>query len=557
MAFLLLFDKLEGVLVAWRARSLLSLYGIFAVAQIGIADDSFSVRCLEVTETIPCQVRDNVFDFGAAAFGWLELCDLPCGAYKVVVGEMTNSAGAVSNPYPGSSISCWHQSGVVDSGRVRVPGGSMIPDFRVNGIKVSPGSSAFGELAPFRYVQVVFAPGVVANTNLVRKAVHYPIDMSQSSFRCDNAVLNQVYEFCKYSILATSFCGIYVDGERERMPYEADAYINQLGHYAIDSDYAMARRTIEYLLENPTWPTEWKQHVISMAWADWMWSGDVGLLKSRYIALRKKLLGNYPRKDIVDWPPCERDNFVMGKSNAVVEAFHIRNLVEISEIANVVGETSDAAAYRRLAANEKALYYRKFVNPKTHLVVDGQDEAHSSLHANAIALAFGLVPDRYVDDVVGFLDRRGMACSVYFAHYLLEAFCKSGRTDLAVKYMSATGDRSWKRMMDFGSTITMEAWNMKVKPNQDLNHAWGTAPLNIISRFILGVTPETAGFGRIRVQPELGGLRWVRGAVPTRVGLVRIEMSDEKIVVDVPVESRVVLGVRDVIVSAGRHEFTR
>ena len=98
---------------------------------------------------------------------------------------------------------------------------------------------------------------------------------------------------------------------------------------------------------------------------------------------------------------------------------------------------------------------------------------------------------------------------------------------------------------------------MKVKPNQDLNHAWGTAPLNIISRFILGVTPETAGFGRIRVQPELGGLRWVRGAVPTRVGLVRIEMSDEKIVVDVPVESRVVLGVRDVIVSAGRHEFTR
>jgi hypothetical protein len=32
---------------------------------------------------------------------------------------------------------------------------------------------------------------------------------------------------------------IYVDGDRERIPYEADAYINMLSHYAVDSEYSI------------------------------------------------------------------------------------------------------------------------------------------------------------------------------------------------------------------------------------------------------------------------------------------------------------------------------
>jgi hypothetical protein len=34
----------------------------------------------------------------------------------------------------------------------------------------------------------------------VRQMVSWPIDMSKSSFACDNANLCRVYEFCKYSI---------------------------------------------------------------------------------------------------------------------------------------------------------------------------------------------------------------------------------------------------------------------------------------------------------------------------------------------------------------------
>ncbi|MGI6302875.1 MAG: hypothetical protein ACOX52_17715 [Verrucomicrobiota bacterium] len=71
----------------------------------------------------------------------------------------------------------------------------------------------------------------------------------------------------------TSFAGIYIDGDRERIPYEGDAYINQLGHYAVDREYAIARRTIEHFMDHPTWPTEW-----AVAHVD---DGGAGLLVHR------------------------------------------------------------------------------------------------------------------------------------------------------------------------------------------------------------------------------------------------------------------------------------
>ena len=56
-----------------------------------------------------------------------------------------------------------------------------------------------------------------------------------------NDILNQVWDLCKYSIKATTFNGLYVDGDRERIPYEADAYLNQLSHYTTDREYAIGK----------------------------------------------------------------------------------------------------------------------------------------------------------------------------------------------------------------------------------------------------------------------------------------------------------------------------
>ena len=501
----------------------------------------------EVVEDIQYSGRTNLtargtmlVDFGKAAFGGVEV-DFGKGEYEILIGEKLDAQGGV-DLNPGGTIRAARVRGV-SSGRgfERVP---LVADERnTKGADRSAVAcripEAFGVVMPFRYVEIVRLPGDAAQANIRRTVLHWPIDMSASSFSCSSERLKKVYDFCKYSIWATSFAGLYVDGDRERIPYEADAYVNQLCHYAVDADFEMGRRTFAHLMEHPTWPTEWAQHMIMMAWADWMYSGSTDLVSRYYDRLKdeKLLLGlaredgllvSFPdhsrpdQGDIVDWPVCERDGFVFKPVNAVVNAFHYRNLNEMRDIAAALGKTADAAFFAERAACVKASFGRVFFRDATGLYADGEGTDHASLHANAAALAFGLVPEEQKDCVADFLVSRGMACSVYFAQYLLEALFEAGRDEAAIALMKSTSDRSWLGMMAQGSTVTMEAWNAAVKPNLDWNHAWGAVPLNIISRYILGVRPTSPGFATYQVSPTKARMKF-SGVVPTVRGPIAVE----------------------------------
>ena len=86
----------------------------------------------------------------------------------------------------------------------------------------------------------------------------------------------------------------------------------------------MARDTFDRLMAKPTWPTEWAPHMIFMAHADWMQTGDTNWLEPRYAALKAKLQFDRARSDglitsseaqikqgdLVDWPGGERDGYV-------------------------------------------------------------------------------------------------------------------------------------------------------------------------------------------------------------------------------------------------------
>lgn len=91
-------------------------------------------------------------------------------------------------------------------------------------------------------------------------------------------------------------------------------------------------------------------------------------------------------------------------------------------------------------------------------------------------LAFGLVPEKQVKGVLGFIRSRGMACSVYGAQFLLDALYEGGDAEYGLHLLSSTAERSWYNMIRAGSTVATEAWDNKYKPNQDWNHAWGQRP---------------------------------------------------------------------------------
>ena len=119
------------------------------------------------------------------------------------------------------------------------------------------------------------------------------------------------------------------------------------------------------------------------------------------------------------------------------------------------------------------------------LINDGEETDHKSQHANMFALTFGLIPDKNIESVVNYVKEKNMSCSVYGSQILLEGLFDYGGDQHGIDLMAAKTERSWYNMIRYGSTITMEAWDKRYKPNLDLNHAWGGAPANIIVRKII------------------------------------------------------------------------
>ncbi|MCK5207700.1 MAG: acetylglucosamine-6-sulfatase, partial [Cyclobacteriaceae bacterium] len=75
-------------------------------------------------------------------------------------------------------------------------------------------------------------------------------------------------------------------------------------------------------------------------------------------------------------------------------------------------------------------------------------------------------------------------------------------------------------MIASGSTISMEAWDMKYKPNSDWNHAWGAVPANIIPRHLWGIQPTLPGFEECTIKPQMSQLTSSKIKVPTIRGSI-------------------------------------
>ena len=314
---------------------------------------------------------------------------------------------------------------------------------------------------------------------------------------------------------------------------------------ACDLDPRVERRTVEFLLKHPTWPTEWSFHVPMIVAADYEATGETVLAESNYDALKGKLLMDRAREDgllrafaIVDWPGAERDGYNDGQAapgdnreigpeiNTVVNAFYYHALQRMALLAHALKKDGDAREFDAKARQVYDSFNAIFFDATRGIYIDGEGSRHASLHANMFPLAFGLVPADREAKVAGFVQSRGMACSVYGAQYLLESLFQSGHAEAAVKLMTGKGGRGWWHMIDLGSTMTLEAWDVQFKKNLTWNHAWGSAPANIISRFVLGVRPLEPGYHKILVAPQPGTLQWATGKVPTPPGPVLVNVQN-------------------------------
>lgn len=519
--------------------------------------------------------EEYFFDFGKDAFGSLVvlLNKKINSKVEIICGERLNSSNQIDTVK--------NETSVVNKVKIFdgfATGENLLEfeDIPVYGKYEINNIENNGTIFPFRYCKV---KGIdIKDFTIKRKTYYGKFDDSASYFESSDTVLNQIYRFCKYTIKATGFYGIYVDGDREKCPYEADTYINELSSFAVDKNYDIADTTNDFLLVNPTWPTEWILFTPLLYYQTYMYSGNKTQLEEAYSLLKFKTLESLNKeglisttnkenieikvfeeigyqnisnrnpfinrlltridkrfyknnktnflRDIVDWPETERDSFDFKDINTVVNIMHKESLLTMSKIAEALGKTQDARYYAE-KADATAKKINALLRNSDGLYVDGKGSQHCSLHSNMFALAFGIVDNQTnIKTVSEFVKSKGMACSVYGAQMLFDGLYNAKEDDYALKLLTDTiGNRNFYNMIRTGSSMALEAWDEQYKPNLDWNHAWGTAALNIIVRKLWGINPVKAGFDEFEIMPQTGNLKFSKIKVPTLKGDIKAEFS--------------------------------
>ncbi len=503
---------------------------------------------------------EYLFDFERAAFGTLSLEFAAQNDMTIIVraGEQLNAKGRIERK-PRGTIKYQEVKLNVKKG-VKIHDVIFKKDKRNTGAMAIPVPEEWGVIMPYRYVEVCGVTSKEAVGMRPRRDVMYGYREELGGFSSSNKLLDSIHEICRYTIEATDFLGYYIDGERERIPYEADAYINQLCHYGIDSEYAIGKSTLEYFMSNATWPTEWLLHTIMIAYEDYLYTGDTRLVERYYDILKAKTLYEIGREDglinakskkitpeylrhigfkkrakrmadIVDWPKAaftkganevgERDGHEMKPINTVVNAFHCHALRLMSQLSAAIGKSEDSEMFAELSQKVKKSINKKLFDAERGVYIDGEGSTHASLHSNMLPLAFGLVEPQHTKSVAEYVKSRGMACSVYGAQYLFDALYNGCEGDYAMELMTNRSDRGWYNMIRTGSTMTLEAWDIKYKGNLDWNHAWGAAPANLIPRGMWGVKPLEVGYTRAHIKPQLANLKYSQISIPTLQGQIK------------------------------------
>jgi len=124
----------------------------------------------------------------------------------------------------------------------------------------------------------------------------------------------------------------------------------------------------------------------------------------------------------------------------------------------------------------------------------------------------------------------------YMRFYELEALCAMGEQSYVLKEMK----NYWGGMLNLGATSFWEEYDPSKKGadhyamygrkfGKSLCHAWGASPIYLLGKYYLGVKPTSPGYSTYSIEPNLGGLKWMQGAVPTPAGNIEINCSEKEI----------------------------
>jgi len=182
----------------------------------------------------------------------------------------------------------------------------------------------------------------------------------------------------------------------------------------------------------------------------------------------------------------------------------------MADMADAIGKTHEAAAYRDLLAKIKVAFNRKYLKPDGALSVDTQT-------AYALALYMNLLPDNLRSAAAARLARKiqdddwRMGTGFLGTRPLLPVLSTTGQNDLAVRLLQNRKYPSWGYEIEQGATTIWERWNSYTRDkgfggeqnasmNSFAHYSFGAVCEWMFSQ-LAGIDTDGPGYKRIIVRP--------------------------------------------------------
>jgi len=395
----------------------------------------------------------------------------------------------------------------------------------------------------FRFVKIEVLSEEIEIKSVTAISVYKDIEY-KGSFECDNELLNKIWKTGAYTVHLNMQDYLWDGIKRDRLVWIGDMHPETSIISAVFGYDECVTKSLD-LTKEQTPISEWMcgMPTYSMWWLkihrDWYFqNGDIEYLKKQqnYIfELLEKLFDlicddgtNKIDFKFVDWSSFETD-----AADSGVHAMLTLAMNTGEELCKILG--NDELAERCRGNLQKLKKY----NP-----------SYAGNKQMAALMAYSGASD--IKEIHSFLKKDPLnGLSTFMGFYVLNVYAMSGDVDGAFNLI----ENYWGKMLEFGATTFWEDFDVEWTKNaygidempqigksdihgdngkycyqgfrHSLCHGWAGGPTAFLSRYVLGVEILEPGCRKIKINPNLGKLKYVKGTYPTPFGEVIIEHKKE------------------------------
>ncbi|MFV0312104.1 MAG: alpha-L-rhamnosidase C-terminal domain-containing protein [Dysgonomonas sp.] len=409
----------------------------------------------------------------------------------------------------------------------------------------------------YRYIYIE-TEGDLSYSSVSMLYEYLPLD-HRGQFRCDDELINRIWDISAYTMHLTSR-EFFIDGiKRDRWIWSGDAYQSYLMNYYLFFDSPSVTRTMLNLRGKD--PVISHMNTIMDYTFYWFigiydylqYTGDREFVKRFYPRMQSLMdfclsrrNGNGMMEGLAgDWVFIDWADFKMSKSGEVSfeQLLFCRSLETMALCADIMGDIENEARYASLASDLKSKLFTSFWSANKNAFIHNRENGVMSEQVTPFTNMFAVLFDyldaektKAVKDNVLLNPDALKITTPYMRFYELEALCMLGEYRHVLKEIRDY----WGGMLNLGATSFWEKYNpdetgtehlaMYGRPfGKSLCHAWGASPIYLLGKYYLGVKPEKEGYKEFSIRPVLGDLKWMEGSVPTPKGDIKVYMDKKQI----------------------------